>query len=79
MAAKLGDMLNGLTNANCHKECMIPRDGSRLFFFLFFFDNKKPNSLAIAFRSAKAKNYAENIIFFIDGKKNFFFMAGLFL
>ena len=55
-------MLNGLTYTNCHKECMTPKDGSRpIVFFVFFFYNKKLNSLAIAVRSAKAKNYAENI------------------
>jgi len=39
------------------------------------FDNKKLSSLTIAVRSAKAKNYAENInyYFFVDGKLRFIF------
>ena len=40
-------------------------------FLTIFFDNTKLNSLAIVVRSAKAKNYSENIKyhFFIDGEQ----------
>jgi len=55
----------------CHKERMNLKTGSRPILF----DNKKLSSLTIAVRSAKAKNYAENInyYFFVDGKLRFIF------
>ena len=61
---------------------ILQEDGSRpFFFFFFFFFNKKPNSYAIVVRSAKAKNYAENIqyhIFFIYGEQlSIFFYDGV--
>jgi len=56
---------------------MTPKDGSRPIFF----DNKKINSLAIAARSAKQKDYAENIKYhiFIDDEQLFIFIAVWFL
>ena len=51
---------------------------------IIFCDNKKLNSLAIAVRSPKAKNHAENIKYDIfyrsDGEQLFiFFTVGWFL
>jgi len=50
---------------------MTPKDGSRPILLY----NKKFNSLAIVVRSAKTKNYVENIkyYFFIDGEQLFFY------
>ena len=46
-----------------------------------FFDHKKLNSLAIAARSVKPKNYAENINYhiFLVGEQLLFFYGGVVL